>query len=775
MQAREGLALRDRFKIPVAALLIGAFVAVGASLAQSVGPTQMPPARAAQTSAAPRLPLAEALNAAALEVLPPATAGAAERLASLQAWNAAHRLPVMAGFTRDLLAPTAVRLEGSAASAASAATGPRPFARGLLAGAGAGQLAWGTHVRVEGAYRLRLHLADVHLPAGTRMWVAAKGSAPRGFGLELVAPSGDLWTPSVKGESLLFEIHVPAGSAEARFTLRGVMELVRLDVHATAAGAAARSAAGTSCAVDSSCVGDGVLPNIQLYRHAMAQLSFVEGGGAYLCSGGLLNDSAGDLVPYLLTAHHCFADQDAAASLEARFDYYTSSCGGPAPVEGTEPMANGSTLLASKAASDFTFVRLDNVPAGRTFLGWNADAGALQQGTALYRLSFPVISWPVSPEMFSQGSLQTGSQVAVCTAVPPPNFLYETLVQGATFPGSSGSPVLLGNGQVVGQLTGGCGPDPWNPCDYANADVDGAFAVTFPWVAGWLSPSSTCYALSLSHSGSGSDPIPSPLASDGCASGMFRAGTAIGLTAAPAAGSAVTGWSGTDDVSASPSNALTMPAMDYAVGVSYAPCYLLSLSHTGSGSDPVASPPSSAGCAPGRYLIGSVQLTASPAPGWVVAGWTGTFYDPGPPAEAHYAGVGYGDHAVSVAYQPSGFYTLTPCRLLDTRGPSGEIGAAFQPFERRHYIFFPPGGCGQPASATALSLNVTVTDPTAPGFLRLFSPLLASAPITSNINFGTGQTRANNAIVGVYYYGLMVQNDSAGTVQVIVDVNGYFQ
>ena len=89
--------------------------------------------------------------------------------------------------------------------------------------------------------------------------------------------------------------------------------------------------------------------------------------------------------------------------------------------------------------------------------------------------------------------------------------------------------------------------------------------------------------------------------------------------------------------------------------------------------------------------------------------------------------------------------------------------------------FFLRDVCGIPASATALSLNVTVTQPEAPGDLRLFSPLLASVPGVSTINFGTGQTRANNAVIGVYFYGFVVQNDSAGAVQLIVDVNGYFQ
>ncbi|HEV3458435.1 MAG TPA: trypsin-like peptidase domain-containing protein [Thermoanaerobaculia bacterium] len=782
MRARE-TAIAIRLPMPAGLLLAGLLVPAAASLAQSMGPAQMTlapaatslPAPAARSLPGPRLPLAEVLGAAPpLADLPPASVGAADRLAALAAWNAAGRLPVMAGFPRNLPAPVAVRFTAFSGGGAE----PRPFAGGLLARSEAGGLAWGVHVRVQDAHRLRLHLADVHLPAGTRMWVAAKGREPRGFGLELLSPAGDLWTPSVKGESLLFEVQVPAGSAEARFTIGEVMELVDLDPRKAAiAGTVARSTPGGSaaCLVDSSCVGDSVLPQIGLYRHAMAQLGFIEYGGAYLCSGSLLNDVAGDFIPYLLTAHHCFSDQYAASSLEATFDYYTASCNGPPPAESTEPMANGSTLLATGSASDFTFVKLDNLPAGRTFLGWNASAGALQQGTAVYRLSFPVFYGPPNPESFSQGFIQTGSTVGVCAGVPRPNFLYQTLTQGATFPGSSGSPLLLGNGQVVGQLYGACGPDPANGCDYANSDVDGAFAVTFPWVAAWLNPSNTCYALSLGHSGPGSDPVASPLGSGGCPNGTFTAGTPIQLTASPAAGSVLTGWSGTlDDGSTASTNALTMPAMDYSVSVHYQACYALSVGHTGSGSDPATVPASSPGCSTGSYYSGAtLYLRASPAPGWIVAGWTGTTSDQSL-ATANYAVMPSSNHAVSVAYQQKGFYTLPPCRLIDTRGPAGPLGGpALQPSADRFFQL--AGVCGVPATAQALSVNVTVTQPTAPGFLELFSSDLIFAPQTSNINFVAGQTRANNAILGVYDGGIEVQNSTVGTVQLILDVNGYFQ
>ena len=479
-----------------------------AAHAQSVEGLQMPPA-AAQLAAPAPLRLEAALSQAPLHTLPPASAGAADLLASLQAWNASGKLPLRNGFTRTLVSPAVVRLSGVTAPPSA----PRPFAGGLLGAGGAGELAWGTRITVTDAYRLRLHLSSVNLPAGTRMWVQAPGGTPHDFGLELLTPQGDLWTPSVHGDSLLFEVHVPAGSAAASFAVRDVMELVNLTpgnpggpgAPGGGAGALAAPPGDPSCIIDSSCsaaTASALGSNLANYRHAMAQLTFVEPNQifSFLCSGGLLNNTRGDGTPYLLTANHCFGDQYGASTLEAVFDYYTSSCNANPPDETTLPIANGGLLLATGTTSDFSFVRLYGVPAGRFLLGWNASAGALTQGTDLYRLSFP---FPLSqinpdPERFSHSRFQTGNNIPVCDQVQPgevpkprPDFIYASLVQGGTFGGSSGAPLLLANGAVVGQLGGGCafqGHDPNDGCDYANSEYDGAFSITYPSVAAWLNP-----------------------------------------------------------------------------------------------------------------------------------------------------------------------------------------------------------------------------------------------------------------------------------------------
>ena len=122
----------------------------------------------------------------------------------------------------------------------------------------------------------------------------------------------------------------------------------------------------------------------------------------------------------------------------------------------------------------------------------------------------------------------------------------------------------------------------------------------------------------------------------------------------------------------------------------------------------------------------------------------------------------------------AGFYTLTPCRVIDTRNPAGPLGGpAINAGGTR--TFAVTGTCGIPATARAISANVTVTLPSAAGDIRAFAAG-GALPTTSVINFQAGQTRANNGLLPLGPGGLTVRSDQpSGSVQVIVDVNGYYQ
>jgi len=121
------------------------------------------------------------------------------------------------------------------------------------------------------------------------------------------------------------------------------------------------------------------------------------------------------------------------------------------------------------------------------------------------------------------------------------------------------------------------------------------------------------------------------------------------------------------------------------------------------------------------------------------------------------------------------FFTLAPCRILDTRLPDGPFGGpVLAPDEVR--TIGVTGVCGIPTGATGLALNVTVTQPASAGFLQCY-PGDAAPPATSLLNFAAGQTRANNAVASLASDGsgtFALRNASPGTAHVVVDVAGYF-
>ncbi|MGH9366467.1 MAG: hypothetical protein ACRD3M_02175 [Thermoanaerobaculia bacterium] len=121
------------------------------------------------------------------------------------------------------------------------------------------------------------------------------------------------------------------------------------------------------------------------------------------------------------------------------------------------------------------------------------------------------------------------------------------------------------------------------------------------------------------------------------------------------------------------------------------------------------------------------------------------------------------------------FFSLSPCRLVDTRNPDGPLGGpVLQAGSSRSFVA--AGQCGIPATARAISVNVTVTQPATAGHLTVF-PNGSDVPSTSTINYGANQTRANNAIVLLGPSGdfAVLCGQTSGTAHLVVDVNGYFE
>ncbi|MER5636766.1 hypothetical protein ABT095_07420 [Kitasatospora sp. NPDC002227] len=115
----------------------------------------------------------------------------------------------------------------------------------------------------------------------------------------------------------------------------------------------------------------------------------------------------------------------------------------------------------------------------------------------------------------------------------------------------------------------------------------------------------------------------------------------------------------------------------------------------------------------------------------------------------------------------SGFHATSPARLLDTRTTESPIA---------------PGGSldlqlvgvqGIPADLTAVTLNVTATQPTGAGFLTVY-PAGGVRPMASSLNWTAGATVPNLVTVPVKDGKVTLYNGSWGTVHVVADLAGYF-
>ncbi len=138
-----------------------------------------------------------------------------------------------------------------------------------------------------------------------------------------------------------------------------------------------------------------------------------------------------------------------------------------------------------------------------------------------------------------------------------------------------------------------------------------------------------------------------------------------------------------------------------------------------------------------------------------------------------YAGSGERIGRVTSTAPGLSFYTITPCRIRDTRvDPPATPLTPSVPL----LVQVTGGACGIPPEAEAVAGNLTATGATAGGFI-LAQPGGTSGISTSTVSFSAGQTRADNFNLGLSTAGQLSLTASlvaAGSVHAIVDATGYY-
>ena len=120
-----------------------------------------------------------------------------------------------------------------------------------------------------------------------------------------------------------------------------------------------------------------------------------------------------------------------------------------------------------------------------------------------------------------------------------------------------------------------------------------------------------------------------------------------------------------------------------------------------------------------------------------------------------------------------GAVALAPARLLDTREPIG-VSSVGKLTGGRVLTLAVAGRGGVPADGVnAVTMNVTVVDPTADGFATVYPCDAPTRPTASNLNYVTGQTVANAVSVKLSAAGT-VCIFTQSTAHVVADANAWY-
>ncbi len=356
-----------------------------------------------------------------------------------------------------------------------------PFNSGALELVNDETLVWRLRIAAPLATSINLGFGQYHMPEGGQLMLYSsdRSLVLRPFTAADNKSHGELWTPLIPSDEIVVELTLPVELFDDN----------RLQLELTQIGYGYRGfgSKGDGSQESGSCNIDVVCSDGDDWREEIPSVAVFSTGGSTFCTGFMVNNTANDRTPFFMTANHCGIGSGNAASLVVFWNYETSTCGG-SPNGQLNQFQTGSTHLASRSASDFTLLQLDDDPDtawGVTFAGWDrtgADApGAIaihHPNTDEKAISFE--NAPTTTTTYLQNSV-------------PGNGTHVRVIDwdlGTTEPGSSGSPLFDPSHRVIGQLHGG-----FAACGNNSSDWYGKFSVS--WDAGttpstrlsdWLDP-----------------------------------------------------------------------------------------------------------------------------------------------------------------------------------------------------------------------------------------------------------------------------------------------
>lgn len=306
---------------------------------------------------------------------------------------------------------------------------------------------WLLKLRSSGAYGLAVVFTGVALMPGEALYVYNQKGMRGAFTYRNVPRSGILSLDFLPGDEITIEYNVPAGRAShGTFVVETVSHayrniFARVDHH-TKEEQTARYSDGCYLCMQDDAIADE--------RRAVVKLVVQYENSTKICTGTLVNNTANDNTPYILTAEHCISNQADADRTVFIFDFEDENC-----VRQTNGdfMLHGAYYRASLFENDFSILELYDKPPLEFhpyYAGWDVSDQYLYGVTSIHHPQ----GGPKKVSV-SNGAVRTSTLTDGPSRTPDAFWKVVRWDVGATEGGSSGASLLNKNGHVIGTLSGG--------------------------------------------------------------------------------------------------------------------------------------------------------------------------------------------------------------------------------------------------------------------------------------------------------------------------------
>jgi len=302
---------------------------------------------------------------------------------------------------------------------------------------------WQLRIRSESALSLNLILDQYNLPEKARLFLISteSGEIKGAYTSANNSEKKVLAIEPVDGEELLVQYEEPV---EVAFPGEFRIAQVAHDfIGVITKGSHRPLGISGACNVNINC---DMVNGTEYIRDAVCRI-IIE--GVEICTGTMVNNTALDGIPYILTANHCISTEKKAQASVFLFNYESPYC---ASIDGDVSRSlTGSSLKASFDSLDFALVRLNTIPPYNYrgyFAGWNRKNSA------------PTSSWCIHHPLGDIKKVAIDKNAATTSKFNSsyhPSGFWNILRwdNGVTEQGSSGGPLFDQNKQLIGTLTGG--------------------------------------------------------------------------------------------------------------------------------------------------------------------------------------------------------------------------------------------------------------------------------------------------------------------------------